>query len=307
MASLTATAIASAPAFVNAVPLQTATPQPIANVRIADNRSTSSQERLVGHWHLKDVLPVPVNIVFTAEGKLYVLLPSFLSGGPFEATAYEFKYGLDTTTTPMQLDLTVPSNNERYRTIIELIDDHRLRVEYYGFEAGQPRPKEFTSGNVVLEKVSALTKLPQNVTITDIHAQVNQQAKRAREAEARTYVGAMARAQQAYFLENQKFATTLDELAIGIQAETNNYRYQAIPQGDGSEQAFATATAKRSELRSYASVVFLVEKEDGKTTITGICRTVQPSQKPPKMPKLKQTNSGSFEVECPSGSERYPK
>ena len=307
LASLTATAISATTVIPTAVPVTATTAQPIADASIAENRPASIQERLVGQWHLKDVLPVPVNIVFTPDGKMYALLPSFWAGGPFDAIAYEFQYRLNARTSPMQLDLIVPSNNEQYRTIVELIDDNRLRVEYFGITSDKPRPKEFTTGNIVLEKISELTNLPKNTTISDIHTQVNQQSIRARESEARTYVGATGRAQQAYFLEKAKFATELDDLGVGIQPETENYRYQLVPQGNGTERAFATATAKRPELRSYASAVFVVEQNGEKITIMGICRTEQSSQKPPKMPKLKQVDSGSFEIECPIGSERYPK
>jgi type IV pilus assembly protein PilA len=45
-------------------------------------------------------------------------------------------------------------------------------------------------------------------------------------SEARNYVGAINRAQQAYFLENKgKFNHNLDNLGIGIKNQTTNYNY----------------------------------------------------------------------------------
>jgi type IV pilus assembly protein PilA len=45
-------------------------------------------------------------------------------------------------------------------------------------------------------------------------------------SEARNYVGAINRAQQAYFLENKgKFNHNLDNLDIGIKNQTTNYNY----------------------------------------------------------------------------------
>jgi len=51
------------------------------------------------------------------------------------------------------------------------------------------------------------------------------QANKARQSEARTYVGSINRAQQAYFLEKQQYAPNLINAAVGIPAETPNYGY----------------------------------------------------------------------------------
>jgi len=50
------------------------------------------------------------------------------------------------------------------------------------------------------------------------------QANKARQSEARTYVGSINRAQQAYFLEKQQFAPNLIQLAAGV-VQTENYGY----------------------------------------------------------------------------------
>ncbi|NJR69749.1 MAG: prepilin-type N-terminal cleavage/methylation domain-containing protein [Synechococcales cyanobacterium CRU_2_2] len=55
------------------------------------------------------------------------------------------------------------------------------------------------------------------------------QANKARQSEAKTYVGSMNRAQQAYYLENATFIgaqTSFEELALGISTETDNYNYR---------------------------------------------------------------------------------
>ncbi|MBS3027691.1 MAG: prepilin-type N-terminal cleavage/methylation domain-containing protein [Dolichospermum sp. DET50] len=53
---------------------------------------------------------------------------------------------------------------------------------------------------------------------------LNQSAK-ARQSEAKMYIGAVNRAQQAYRMENTLFTNSLDTLQIGIPASTNNYIY----------------------------------------------------------------------------------
>jgi len=50
------------------------------------------------------------------------------------------------------------------------------------------------------------------------------QANKAKQSEAKTYVGSMNRAQQAYYLENNGFAD-FDNLGLGIPATTANYGY----------------------------------------------------------------------------------
>ncbi len=51
------------------------------------------------------------------------------------------------------------------------------------------------------------------------------QANKARQSEARTYVGSMNRAQQAYYLENNEFGAQLDVLGLGIADTTDTYAY----------------------------------------------------------------------------------
>jgi type IV pilus assembly protein PilA len=51
------------------------------------------------------------------------------------------------------------------------------------------------------------------------------QASKARQSEAKTYVGSMNRTQQAYYLEKQEFAPNLQTLAVGIAQTTANYGY----------------------------------------------------------------------------------
>ena len=53
------------------------------------------------------------------------------------------------------------------------------------------------------------------------------QANRARQSEAQTYVGSMNRAQQAYYLERTQFSGNLGALGLGIPETTQYYQYQA--------------------------------------------------------------------------------
>ena len=62
------------------------------------------------------------------------------------------------------------------------------------------------------------------------------QANKARQSEAKTYVGSMNRAQQAYYLENNEFSDSISLLGLGIASTTDNYTYGITP--------FSTAPAE---------------------------------------------------------------
>lgn len=60
------------------------------------------------------------------------------------------------------------------------------------------------------------------------------QANKARESEAKTYVGSMNRAQQAYYLEKTDFVgvqTDISLLGLGIATQTDNYNYDLAAAG----------------------------------------------------------------------------
>jgi type IV pilus assembly protein PilA len=70
------------------------------------------------------------------------------------------------------------------------------------------------------------------------------QANKAKQSEAKTYVGSMNRAQQAYYLENSRFALNGNfvELGLGIKTDTTNYTYSIS----------TTAAASGAAIRNYA-------------------------------------------------------
>ncbi|MEH2458415.1 type IV pilin-like G/H family protein [Nostoc sp.] len=51
------------------------------------------------------------------------------------------------------------------------------------------------------------------------------QANKAKQSEAKTYTGSLNRAQQAYYLENTAFTTSIGSLGLGIVTQTVNYQY----------------------------------------------------------------------------------
>ena len=95
------------------------------------------------------------------------------------------------------------------------------------------------------------------------------QAAKAKQTEAKNYVGSTNRAQQAYRIEKPKFAGTWSDLEIGIPDKTQDYTYTL---GAGNETtATVTAEAADPSLKDYTGGV-VVLKDSGQTSV-GACQT----------------------------------
>jgi len=82
------------------------------------------------------------------------------------------------------------------------------------------------------------------------------QANKAKQSEAKTYVGAMNRAQQSYYLENSRFALNgnFSELGLGIKTQTTNYDYSISTAAVNSGAAIRNYALPRSINGQLASV-----------------------------------------------------
>jgi type II secretion system protein G len=88
------------------------------------------------------------------------------------------------------------------------------------------------------------------------------QANKAKQSEAKTYVGTLNKGQQAYFTEKNRFGSNIDVLGVGVKASTENYNFDsaastynsAVPT---SNFATSTGTARAVALRGYAGRVQL--------------------------------------------------
>ena len=103
------------------------------------------------------------------------------------------------------------------------------------------------------------------------------QANKAKQSEAKTYIGSMNRAQQAFYLEKNAFAAQADfgTLGLGIATQTTNYVYKITDGGAGgtivtNQAATVLATAP---LKSYVGGVGVVVQSGTSeaTTIAILC------------------------------------
>ncbi|BAZ31664.1 hypothetical protein NIES4074_41370 [Cylindrospermum sp. NIES-4074] len=253
-------------------------------------------QKLLGQWKAQEPSdPTNLSLIFTPEGKFFLLLPNL-----DKFVAAEFKYRINPTPQPMHLDVTIPGNPQPVLTIFEFTADGQLRLQLNETDPGKPRPKAFSSTATLFKKVSDSTTLPENTQLTNSDS--GDSTRKGTEADAKQIIGAMNRAQQAYYLEYGKFATTINELQIGIKPETENYRYRIVPQGKGNQSIINTATAKKPDLKSYTGIVFVrkVKGQDYDVTNAAICETVKPSTIAPSKPKIPTQESQP--VQCPVGS-----
>ncbi|MEB3273385.1 MAG: type IV pilin-like G/H family protein [Prochlorothrix sp.] len=113
------------------------------------------------------------------------------------------------------------------------------------------------------------------------------QAAKAREAEAKQYIGSANRAQQLLYLEKQEFYANPDQdvsvnywdsLGLGIAEVTQNYKYRTGTMqkesqlADYTQAARAYANPVHENLRSYIGVVDVVAMDNAVTTHTILCQ-----------------------------------
>lgn len=96
------------------------------------------------------------------------------------------------------------------------------------------------------------------------------QANKARESEAANNVGAINRAQQAFYVENSQFGSDLEALDLGI-GNTKNYTY-AVTTSGSALAAVANSTALGiGQLKSYSGRVWLEASPGGSVSKSVVC------------------------------------
>jgi type II secretory pathway pseudopilin PulG len=128
------------------------------------------------------------------------------------------------------------------------------------------------------------------------------QANKAKQSEAKQYVGSMNRAQQSKYGENDSFVNSIDALGIGIKTETTNYRYST----DATKNtAFNYGVAKDKQIKSFVGGVFVVKFDQVRqetTTVSILCQEMKAGTIKPNPPLLKND-----QPVCGAGTEEVKK
>lgn len=84
------------------------------------------------------------------------------------------------------------------------------------------------------------------------------QANKAKQSEAKTYVGSMNRGQQAYYLENDTFVGSdtkeFGNLGLGIATETTNYSYGIVSEAPDANGRYSAVTNQGKTLNTKGSI-----------------------------------------------------
>ena len=119
------------------------------------------------------------------------------------------------------------------------------------------------------------------------------QAAKARQSEAKQALGAAMRGQQAYRLENPKFAEDMASLALGLKTETPNFIYTSTQGATTTDNKFYAPTTKFEDsvglfanakdikaVRNYAGGAYTTQDQGGNaTTVTQVCESLKPDEK----------------------------
>ncbi len=131
------------------------------------------------------------------------------------------------------------------------------------------------------------------------------QANKAKQSEAKEYTGSMNRAQQAYYLENTAFTSSIGALGLGILTQTVNYNYTSNPSGTGSAAVVtnqAGVNTAGAPLKAYVGGVEVtnVGATSDATTIGILCESSLPMSTSGAVSSATFTNvTGS--ITCPTG------
>ncbi|NET10767.1 MAG: prepilin-type N-terminal cleavage/methylation domain-containing protein [Merismopedia sp. SIO2A8] len=126
------------------------------------------------------------------------------------------------------------------------------------------------------------------------------QANKAKQSEAKTYVGAINRGQQAFYTEKTQFGATVGSLGVGIDAGTVNYTYDtgfgAPTATDDSAQVTSNGVSKAAALRSYVGNVYLLFDGAASETTSAAVMCESPN------PGVASAQTGGLADEaCPAG------
>ncbi len=102
------------------------------------------------------------------------------------------------------------------------------------------------------------------------------QANKAKQAEAKQYVGTLNRVQQAYYLEKSQFASDMVPLATPVPSQTANYNYTFTPAPTTNVVNYGTSRA--AALKSYNGMVAIsvVTTSSDATTTAVLCEANTP-------------------------------
>jgi type IV pilus assembly protein PilA len=144
-----------------------------------------------------------------------------------------------------------------------------LQVKFLSFMTGRKQGEGFTLIEllvvIIIIGILAAIALPSFLN----------QANKAKQSEAKQYVGTLVRAQQAFYLEETKFATSIAELSKPVATDTTNYSYSTTTNGSDAANVYGTPLTGKNALKAYsgAAEVAVVTASSEATSYGGVCES----------------------------------
>jgi type IV pilus assembly protein PilA len=142
------------------------------------------------------------------------------------------------------------------------------------------------------------------------------QTAKAKQGEARTYLGAWAKAQKSFRTDHNSFSLDWQSLSLGLETQTKNYEYEQV--GGGAVTAVdGHATSRNPDLKGYAARVIATTKVITIQTVKGdlteraleipdgLCEAIDPGIAKVGAPTVRLDNQGEVEVICAPGSLNF--
>jgi hypothetical protein len=118
-------------------------------------------------------------------------------------------------------------------------------------------------------------------------------APKAKESEAKQYIGSMNRGQQAKYADDGAFSNSINALGLGIKTQTTNYKY-SISATKNAAFTYGVSIRETKNLKSYVGAVFLVPVSQAankeKTTVSILCAANSPANTQAPDPILQNGN-----------------
>jgi hypothetical protein len=248
----------------------------------------TDEDKLHGEWQSsKDGMI----LAFSPEGKVLFWDSNSKSSKKFAIVA---RYEINTSIKPYQLDIIDQEKGKeiRSRAIFEFTPNAELQITTTLLRE-QPRPIKIdpkeSRQTSIFHKISNLVQVPADFKILSREQAGQSFINRARESEAKSSLGTVNRAQQAYQLENNHFASSINNLDVKLSLKFYNLRVVKTTKNN----SYTVAVPKQSGLRSYSAAVWI----QGDNFYQKICESNQPTSVAPGMP---QRNGLKFI--CPAGS-----
>ncbi len=145
-----------------------------------------------------------------------------------------------------------------------------LQVKFLSFMTGRKKGEGFTLIEllvvIIIIGILAAIALPSFLN----------QANKAKQSEAKQYVGTLVRAQQAFYLEESKFAASISSLSKPVAAATTNYDYRTAPDGSDGANVYGTPAKGKNALKAYsgAAQIAVATATSEATSFGGVCESV---------------------------------